>query len=166
MAAPKGNKYWLARSSHGLKPKYATTEDLLDACYQYFQWVDENPIEEAKLVSFQGMSTIEYVPKQRVPLKSAMLRFIGLTDNGWDYYKEKSEDFLRACMDIEQCIKDQKFDGASAGIYNPMIIARDLGLRESTAVDHTSSDRSMTPQITAITPAEVAQEYQDIISGE
>lgn len=147
MAAPKGNQYWKARSSHGLNPKFATPADLFDACCEYFEWVESNPIQEAKLVSFQGMSCIEYVPKQRVPLKTAMLRFIGLTDNGWDYYKEKSEDFLRLCADIEQCIRDQKFDGASAGIYNPMIISRDLGLRESTAVDHSSTDGTMTPTV-------------------
>ncbi|MDR6901408.1 hypothetical protein J2W52_003032 [Rhizobium miluonense] len=37
MAAPKGNKFWMARSSHGRNPIFATPEDLWNACNEYFQ---------------------------------------------------------------------------------------------------------------------------------
>ena len=41
-------------------------------------------------------------------------------------------------------IYEQKFTGAAAGLLNPNIIARDLGLADKT--DHASSDGSMSPQ--------------------
>lgn len=146
MDARIGNQFWKARSSHGRKPLFATPELLWDACCQYFEWNEDNPLHEAKAMAFQGSSWIEYVPKMRVMTLTACQRFIGMDDQTWREYREK-KDFSGVCAEVEQIIKDQKFAGASAGLFNPMIIARDLGLRESTAVDHSSTDGTMTPTV-------------------
>lgn len=162
MPAPTGNKYWLARSSHGRRPIFNTDDDLWDACCEYFQWVEDNPLVEAKPMAFQGESWDHEVHKMRPATLTALCTFLDIARPTWDDYCKK-EDFSYVCAKVETMIRDQKFAGASAGLFNPMIIARDLGLRESTAVDHTSSDRSMTPQITAVTAAEAAQQYQDLM---
>ena len=44
MAAPKGNRFWEARSSHGANPKFKDPSDLWGACVEYFEWVDDNPL--------------------------------------------------------------------------------------------------------------------------
>ncbi|WP_310982257.1 terminase small subunit, partial [Klebsiella pneumoniae] len=54
MAAPKGNKFWLARSKHGRNPKFSDPEKLWDACCEYFDWVEKHPLWETKAFSFQG----------------------------------------------------------------------------------------------------------------
>ena len=51
---------------------------------------------------------------------------------------------MRVTKKVEQIIYNQKFAGATAGLMNPNIIARDLGLSDKT--DHTSSDGSMSPK--------------------
>lgn len=47
MAAPKGNRFWEARSSHGRNPKFESPEALWAACCEYFEWVEANPLPEA-----------------------------------------------------------------------------------------------------------------------
>lgn len=48
MAAPKGNRFWEARSSHGRNPKFESPEALWAACCEYFEWVEANPLWEMK----------------------------------------------------------------------------------------------------------------------
>ncbi len=49
MGAPKGNRFWEARSSHGRKPIFGDPSQLWDAACQYFTWVDDNPLIEEKV---------------------------------------------------------------------------------------------------------------------
>ncbi|MBA1642435.1 DNA-packaging protein, partial [Klebsiella pneumoniae] len=63
MAAPKGNKFWLARSKHGRNPKFSDPEKLWDACCEYFDWVEKHPLWETKAFSFQGTITKARLPK-------------------------------------------------------------------------------------------------------
>lgn len=130
MAAPKGNKFWMARSTHGRRLKYQSAEVLWDACCEYFQWVEDNPLWEADLVKYQGEAKITKIPKMRAMTKSAMCRYIGLDMTNWDLYKERGDDFRRVIDDAENVIYTQKFEGAAADLLNPNIIARDLGLAE------------------------------------
>lgn len=143
-----GNKFWLARASSGRNPVFPTSEKLWDMCCEYFEWVDENPLYEAKAFSFQGESWVESIPKMRAMTKSALCMFLQVSETTWENYKAKP-DFIWCCELAEKTIRDQKFTGASAGLLNPMIIARDLGLRETTAVDHSSADGSMSPKVSA-----------------
>lgn len=145
MGAPIGNRFWEARSSHGRNPKFATADDLWQACCEYFEWVEENPLQEAKPFSFQGESWIESVPKMRAMTLNGLCLFLDINDQTWRDYRGR-DDFIGVCGRAEQIIRDQKFTGASAGLLNPMIIARDLGLKETVASEHTSPDGSMTPR--------------------
>jgi len=43
---------------------------------------------------------------------------------------EERKDFVAITTHIRQIIRNQKFEGATAGLFQPMIIARDLGLRD------------------------------------
>ena len=40
MQFQSGNKFWLARSSHGRNPIFSNPEQLRNACYEYFEWVE------------------------------------------------------------------------------------------------------------------------------
>ena len=55
---------------------------------------------------------------------------------------------MEICTSIAKVIRQQKFEGAAAGLLNHAIIARDLGMADKHDHDHTSSDRSMSPQAT------------------
>jgi len=129
MAAPKGNRFWEARSSHGRKPIFGKPEDLWDACAQYFVWVEDNPLWEAKLTSYQGENKIEKLPKMRAMTVGGLCIFLDINRKTWADYA-KREDFIPVCMRAEEIIRDQKFSGAAAELLNPSIIARDLGLAD------------------------------------
>ena len=65
MAAPKGNQFWKARSKHGRELIFKTPEALWDACVEYFEWVDANPLQEDRPFAYQGAVKHEPVAKMR-----------------------------------------------------------------------------------------------------
>ncbi len=129
MPAPKGNKFWEKRSSHGRKPIFADPEQLLKAAEEYFQWNDENPLWEAKAFAYQGDVTIEYLPKMRALTIQGLCLFLDINIKTWHEYKAR-EDFTPVCEAIETAIYQQKFTGAASDLFNAAIIARDLGLKD------------------------------------
>lgn len=131
MAAPKGNRFWEVRSSHGRKPIFATPEDIWNASCEYFKWCEDNPLYEAKLTTFQGVSEIEHVPKMRAMTVAGLCIFLDITQETFFAYRKK-EGFSEILHKIEDIIRTQKFAGAAAELLNANIIARDLGLKEQT----------------------------------
>jgi hypothetical protein len=129
VAAPVGNQFWLARSSHGAKPKFECAEELWAACVEYFDWVQENPLYEDKLVTFQGVATHEPVAKMRAMTIAGLCLFLDIGRSTWGDYKGR-EDFSEVVSRAEQIIYEQKFTGAAADLLNPNIIARELGLAD------------------------------------
>lgn len=129
MAAPKGNRFWEARSSHGRKPIFASADDLWTAACEYFEWVDDNPLYEDKVTSFQGVNTHEPVAKMRAMTQSGLYLFLDIDRMTWENYKSR-EDFFAVTSRVEETIRSQKFAGAAADLLNANIIARDLGLAD------------------------------------
>ncbi len=126
MAAPKGNQFWMARSRHGNKPIFKDSEILWDACCEYFQWAEDNPLTEA--IVFQGQVTGNK-NLMRAMTESGMCIFLDIPTSTWDNYKHR-EGFLEVTTRVSQIIYNQKFAGASADLLNANIIARDLGLAD------------------------------------
>lgn len=129
MAAPKGNRFWEARSSHGRKPIFASADDLWTAACEYFEWVDDNPLYEDKVTSFQGQNTHEPVAKMRAMTQAGLCLFLDITKEAWGDYR-KREGFSDVTSRVDEIIYSQKFTGAAADLLNANIIARDLGLAD------------------------------------
>ena len=129
MVAPVGNSFWKQRSSHGRKPIFATPDDLWGAACEYFEWVEENPLRETKLFSYEGEIIEGEIPKMRAMTIQALCFFIGISRQGWSEYKAK-QDFSEIVEEIEAVIFSQKFEGASGGFLNASIISRELGLAD------------------------------------
>ncbi|GAS72855.1 hypothetical protein NGUA41_00860 [Salmonella enterica] len=141
MAAPKGNRFWEARSSHGRNPKFESGDQLWSACCEYFQWVEDNPLWEMKPFAYQGEVTQEPVAKMRAMTLTGLCLFLDISDDTWRNYRDK-EDLLGVVTRAEKVIYDQKFSGAAADLLNANIIARDLGLAEKKEVKQSVSDLS------------------------
>ena len=133
MAAPEGNKFWQMRSSHGRKPIFATADDLETACIEYFEWVEANPLYSAEAFAYQGVVTIEPIAKMRAMTMSGLCIFLDIDRTTWADYAAR-EDFIPVTTRAEEIIRTQKFEGASAGLLNANIIARDLGLADKSEV--------------------------------
>lgn len=129
MAAPLGNRFWEARSSHGRKPIFASPDDLWAAAVEYFAWAEDNPLQEAKAFAHQGAVTIASLPKMRAMTIDGLCIFLDIGVQTWHDYKAK-DGFSEVTTRIEQVIRSQKFAGAAADLLNANIIARDLGLSD------------------------------------
>lgn len=153
MPAPKGNQFWKARTKHGRDKLFKSPEALNEACEEYFQWVEDNPLTEGKLTSYQGANKIEDLPKMRAMTISGICLFLDIDRKTWDYWR-KSEDFSPIVARAEEIIRSQKFAGAAADLLNPNIIARDLGLTDRQ--DHEISGKGGGPIETKDLSAEEA----------
>lgn len=129
MAAPKGNRFWEARSSHGRDPIFKTPDDLWTACLEYFEWVEANPLYERKAFHASGIITTDDMPKMRAMTVVGLCNFLDIGTSTWSDYAGR-KDFSAITARAEQIMRQQKFEGASADLLNPNIIARDLGLAD------------------------------------
>ncbi|EPF5496844.1 DNA-packaging protein [Yersinia enterocolitica] len=140
MAAPKGNRFWEARSSHGRNPIFGSPDELWSACTEYFDWIEDNPLYETKAFSFQGAVTQEAIPKMRAMTIIGLCLFLDIDRSTWYALKAK-EGFSDITTRAEEVIYNQKFSGAAADLLNANIIARDLGLKEQSQVEDVTPDK-------------------------
>lgn len=129
MAAPVGNQFWKQRSSHGRKPVFADPDALWEACCEYFQWVGDNPLKEAQAFAYQGNVTVHELSKMRAMTVAGLCIFLDISTQAWGEYRER-DGFGDVTSRVDEIIRTQKFEGASAGLLNANIIARDLGLAD------------------------------------
>lgn len=143
MPAPKGNRFWRARAKHGRGTAFKDANHLWESACEYFEWVEDNPLMEAKAFSFQGESWIENIPKMRAMTIEGLCIFLGVNskylsqfESDLDLSCQKDKDFSHVINDIREIIKTQKFTGAAADLLNANIIARDLGLSDKKELEH------------------------------
>jgi hypothetical protein len=129
MPAPQGNEFWKQRSSHGRKPTFPDAETLWEACCEYFAWVEDHPLKEAQAFAYQGAVTVHELSKMRAMTVSGLCIFLDLSTQAWGEYRDR-KGFGDVTSRVDEIIRTQKFEGASAGLLNANIIARDLGLSE------------------------------------
>ena len=134
MAAPKGNQYWRLRSKDGRDRIFETPDDLAKAAEEYFNWIDDNPLQEEQIVKYKDSFTIGKVSKMRPYTIHGLCNYIDIAVSTFMEY-EKLKDFSKVTTRIRQIIYNQKFEGAAAGFLNPNIIARDLGLSDKKEID-------------------------------
>jgi hypothetical protein len=122
----------------GRPPKYETPEELWEDVVKYFTYIDENPfLVESTMVGDKG--TIDKTESKKRPYTWEGL-YAFLSIESLDRYKGKA-DFVGILKHIGNAMYSQKFEGASSGLFNPMIIARDLHLKDRS--DVTTDDKPM-----------------------
>ena len=149
MGAPKGNKFWQKRTKHGRDKIFSDADTMFAAAVEYFEWIEDNPLEKA--IVYQGEVTGNESLMRAMTISGLCLHwgvhseYLTQFESDLDLNSEKGKDFSRVIKTIREAIKTQKFEGASAGLLNPNIIARDLGLTDKKEMDHSSKDGTMTP---------------------
>lgn len=133
----------VAKNPVGRPPAFNSPEELLSKCQEYFQWVNDNPLWESRIAQAAGMPQIVNLPKMRVMTINALCLYIGITHETWTKYREK-ENFSEVTKQVDEIIYSNKFEGAAADLINANIIARDLGLKDSTK---TEADTKLTIKI-------------------
>lgn len=149
MAAPEGNQFWKLRSKHGRDKLFETSELLWDAACEYFQWCEDNPwVKSETITRLSGIDTKDSPTARPFTLEGLAL-YCDATTSWWRQFKGrlddvKDKDFVTVVTRIEDVIYKQKFEGAAVGAFNANIIARDLGLKDSQGIDHTTKGESIT----------------------
>lgn len=157
MLFKKGNKIWqLADPTKvGRPPLFENPFELWNEVVKYFQWVDENPILKT---DFKGKEAdIVHYDLQRPYTWQGLYVFLGVKD--LEHYKTKIE-FSEIIAHIGNIIYSNKYDGASVGIFNPNIIARDLGLMDKT--DITTNGKEITGKYSDWTDEQIRAEVERI----
>lgn len=132
-------------SGKGRNRTFETPEDLMGACEEYLAWNEAHPLFEEKPFMYQGQIIMAEMPKPRAPSVVALCTHLGIHRHTWQNYRI-SEEFDMVCEEIEARMRTFKFERAVAGLMNPTLIARDIGLVEKSSVDLTSGDGTMSPQ--------------------
>lgn len=141
----EGNQLWRLRPYNaGTERLIKTPEELWQRCVDYFEWAVDNPIEEEVLGWYQGDATRETIQHVRPFTVAGLCAHAGLDRQLWAEWRKGREDLRPIIEWADQIMFEQKFSNAAAGTMNPAIVARELGLAE--AMDHRSSDGSMTPK--------------------
>jgi hypothetical protein len=126
--------FWKSRTKHGRDKIFSTPEILWEAALEYFQWVQDNPLQKA--IVYQGLSVGSEDLMRAMTVKGLCI-FLGVNSKYFndfnaslDLTQKKDKDFSEVSILIREIIDTQKFEGASAGLLNSSIIARDLGLAD------------------------------------
>jgi len=147
--APKGNKYWMARSSHGPNPEFKNSAQLWAAAVEYFEWVEKNPLYEAELVKFKGSYKTAKLKKSRAMSIKGLMIFLGLSRTTWYNYASRDE-FKEVCERIDDIIETQNIELASADLLNPQFVARRLGLTDKKELTGANGEKLMPESITFV----------------
>lgn len=128
----RGKKFknmWDNMHRVGRPPAFENPKQLFELAMEYFQWLEDNPLQESKICSFQGVNELEEIPKKRPFTIGGLCLYMGITQQTLLTYKG-FPDYTEVYNMILEAIRDQKFQGAAAGFFNHAIIARDLGLKD------------------------------------
>lgn len=142
MSAPLGNQFWKIRSKHGRDKLFSSPQILWDACCEYFEWCEENPLIE---VDYRGKDADKvFIPKMRAFTVQGLCIFLECNTKYFNDLKH-DKDFSEIIDRIYDTLYNQKFTGAAAGFLNANIISRDLGLQDrveqkTTIIVKTSDD--------------------------
>lgn len=133
MAAPKGHSLWPSKEKFRKPKKFETPDDLLDAAIDYFKWCKEHPIYINDFVrSGPKAGKIVKIPTDRPFLIEGFCLHAGMTVQSFEHYTKKPayENYFEVSHAIRDTIFNQNLEGGYTGGFNPMLVARKLGIRE------------------------------------
>lgn len=136
---------------------FADADELAHACSEYFAWVDANPWKEEK-VQFSNTrgAWAKVNVKKRIPYtQGGLCLYLGIADQTWIAWRIVDK-FKHVVAEAEKAIRNNKFNGASAGFFNPTIMARSLGLVDKQEI--TGANGGPQEVITSTMTAEEAAE--------
>jgi hypothetical protein len=141
-----GDSAWEAAEKQGRglgrPPSYQTADQLLADVRGYFEWVKANPLKVAEVKSFKDDSWDHNKPVRRPMTIGGLTTFLGISEETWRRWRDPEDanhraDFIGIIKRAEEIIRYDKVEGALAGMYNPTITSRLLGLSEK--VEHSGS---------------------------
>lgn len=144
----------MAKQMHEVNPrkvgrprKFETPQELWDAAQEYFKWAMDNPLMSAEVVKGgNNAGTLYEVPKMRATTWEGLEVHCGVDLK--NYREDKLKDgskFIPIIRALDKIIFAYNYEGATAELLNPNLVARKLGLKEKV---EQSGDMSMNVTVT------------------
>lgn len=121
-----GNKFWRLPKALGRPLQYETPEQLIQKAYEYFDWVDDNPLKLHKVFATGG----GWEKKARAMGIQSLCVHLGISHTTFLNYKKRDDGIGKAANHIQQVMDAWNIEIACSGLGNGNIIARIIGLSE------------------------------------
>jgi len=163
MGAPAGNQFWRMRAKHGRDRIFTDPDILLKSCYEYFDfqsrqsWVKQEAVKSGE---FTGQ--LISIPTASPFSVKGLCVFLGVHSKYLDEFENNlkpkendlDKDFSNIITHVRDVIFTQKSEGATVGVYNASIVARELGISDKVSNEITGKNggpiQSETKVITGI----------------
>jgi hypothetical protein len=155
--APAGNQFWKARSKHGKDKIFQTPENLFNACCEYFEWAEKNPLVRERYAAGKGRTRVIKEKTPRPFTLISLTSFLGINKSTWIKNYRTHKDYIHVTSWAEDMIRDQKLMGAAAGHFNANIIARDLGMADTQRLGNVEGEVLETAHDTAGAASDVLE---------
>ncbi|MNY42772.1 hypothetical protein D3C86_1776920 [compost metagenome] len=118
---------------------------MLEKAFEYFDWVESNPLIEQKVVVQAGEPIPYQVEKPRAMTIGGLALWLGISQRTWMNYRE--QEHLKDAVEIcDQIIYTQKFELAAAELLNPLFISKHLGFTEKIEQTGTITNVNYSPE--------------------
>lgn len=136
--------FWKLTCDRHPGQKFESAGEIKQLICGYFEWADLNPIATEELSFYMGEPVRAKVNKKRAYTQAALCAFLGISQVTWFRWRKGDQDAtypgLSEVIDwADKVCFEQKLTGAAAGLFNPMIISRDLGLTDKQDVKTTTT---------------------------
>jgi hypothetical protein len=153
-------RLWEQRPRLGPYPYYDDPAELWLDCVSYFEWAADNAVLTIDVVKYQGEALVIDIPHPRPMTQMGLCVFLGITHPTWQSWRRREEVFADVVATVDAVIFEQKFTGAAVGLFNPALIARELGLMTKEPEDPLLFPPEELPLITRdMSPSEAADIY-------
>lgn len=124
-------QFWQRKAPNsGRAPVFTSPEHMHEEACRVFEWLHNHPLKEQLVFHAKGVITKTTANKMRPFTMKGVCLALGISERGLALYATRSEEYAAVVQWIKDVIYTQKFEGAAAGLLNPTLIARDLGLAE------------------------------------
>ena len=104
-----------------------TPEEVFDFAVRYFSWAESEAIKAIETAAFRGVVSENLVHKPRVFTLTGLALFMGVNINRFARWRAEAG-YSDVMEFIDNVIYEQKYQLGVAGIINPTIVGKELGI--------------------------------------
>ncbi|NNC37878.1 MAG: hypothetical protein EX271_08750 [Acidimicrobiales bacterium] len=128
LCVPTDEKLWAHRPKLGPYPYYEDPNEPWLDCISYFEWVEAHPVPTVDVMKYAGEATVIHIPRPRPMTQAGLCVYLGIAHQTWQSWRQREEPFADVVATVDSVIFEHKFTGACVGLFNPALVARELGL--------------------------------------
>ena len=137
-----GNKCWMNREKHGRSKLFETPTEAINKLEEYQEWAKNNPTLKPEIIkSGERVGEVIQIKYPRATTIEDFCHYNGFSYNTFYNYENKEEykDFFNVFKYIREVLDSDIANKGFSGIFNPMLVARKLGMQEKQVIEQTTN---------------------------